>query len=297
MADARLHDAAQEGPMATLKRFGSTALVAALALACASEGPTGVREVLGPQLITNGEPTGDLFGSVGALLFDFDGDGKIHGEEAFCSGSLVADTVFLTAAHCLAFFPPDADLFVTFDPDLLDHLSKVRPLIPATGFAAHPAYTSLPFGTGVTPDIGVVLLPRNSTKRIAPVQLPPEGYLTELKASGDLHGQLFVNVGYGVSAEPTGPPRFSSDGKRKSSLSLFMALQPQWLGLLMNENATGEGGDCFGDSGSPKFLEGNPDLIVAIVVWGDVVCRATSWDYRLDTPEARAFLANYVTLP
>jgi hypothetical protein len=65
----------------------------------------------------------------------------------------------------------------------------------------------------------------------------------------------------------------------------------------MNEDATGEGGDCFGDSGSPKFRDGNRNMIVATVTRGDVICRATSWDYRLDTPSARNFLQDHVTLP
>ncbi len=146
-------------------------------------------------------------------------------------------------------------------------------------------------------DLGVILLPEGSTAGITPVALPPADYLTELAARGGLRHQLFVNVGYGVSASLEGPPRFSFDGKRKASKSPFMALQPNWLGLLMNPHATGEGGDCFGDSGSPKFLDGHPDMIVATVTWGDRPCRATTWDYRLDTPSARAFLTNYVTLP
>ena len=106
-----------------------------------------------------------------------------------------------------------------------------------------------------------------------------------------------MNVGYGVSANRTGIPDFEFDGKRKVSKSPFAALQPHWLGLLMNSFATGEGGDCFGDSGSPKFFDGDTTMIVATVTWGDAVCRATSWDYRLDTPSARAFLGQFVRLP
>jgi hypothetical protein len=65
----------------------------------------------------------------------------------------------------------------------------------------------------------------------------------------------------------------------------------------MNQNRTGQGGDCYGDSGSPKFFDGNTSLIVATVTSGDNVCRATSRDYRLDTPSARTFLGNFVSLP
>jgi hypothetical protein len=45
----------------------------------------------------------------------------------------------------------------------------------------------------------------------------------------------------------------------------FQALEPAWLWLSMNQNRTDEGGDCFGDSGGPKFFDGNTTLIVATV--------------------------------
>jgi hypothetical protein len=60
--------------------------------------------------------------------------------------------------------------------------------------------------------------------------------------------------------------------------------------------ATGNGGTCYGDSGGPNFL-GDTDVIAAITITGDSVCRSTNVVYRLDTESARAFLRQYVTLP
>lgn len=68
-----------------------------------------------------------------------------------------------------------------------------------------------------------------------------------------------MNVGYGTSATLSGQPGFPFDGVRKESQSEFKALQPNWLGILENPHATGLGGDCYGDSGGPTFLDGNPD--------------------------------------
>ena len=244
-----------------------------------------------PDFIINGTPTGGNFPNVGALLFDFDGNGVITGDDALCSGSLIAPTVFLTAAHCVSFVPAGAQLYVSFNADLFDKSLKV---IPAQTFHFDAAFGH---DLGDLHDVGVVILPAGKTRGIAPLSLPRAGLLDDLAAHNGLKDQLFLNVGYGVDATLRGQPGFTFDGVRKVSKSPFQALEPFWLWLNMNSNATDEGGDCFGDSGSPKFFDGNTGLIVATVTSGDAVCRATSRDYRLDTSSARAFLGQFVTLP
>jgi hypothetical protein len=228
---------------------------------------------------------------VGALLFDFNENGTIEGFEVDCSGSLIAPTVFLTAAHCVSFLPPDAQLYVSFDAALLPGPPN---LIAAEEFHFDPA-----FGHDLANlhDLAVVILPTGSTAGITSLQLPPAGLLDALAAHGGLRDQLFINVGYGVDASQRGRPAFGFDGLRKTSESPFRALRPNWLVVSMNTNATGEGGVCFGDSGSPHFLEGNTGLIVATTTGGDPVCRSLSYNFRLDTPTARAFLGQFVALP
>jgi hypothetical protein len=275
------------------RTFLSVAMVA-VAAACTSDGssPDPVAPI-GKRAITGGTPTGPAYGSVGALLFDFNGDGVIDGDDLWCSGSLIAPTLFLTAGHCVAsaFTNASTQFYVSFSPDLY---GASFAYVAATGAVADPL-----FGRDVANlhDLALVFLPAGSTAGMTPLQLPPPQFLTGLSAKAGLRKQTFVNVGYGVSASSRGLPRFQYDGLRRQSTSAFMALQPTWLGLLMNTAATGQGGDCYGDSGSPKFLDGNPNMIVATVTSGDVACRATTWDWRLDTPEARGFLGQYVTLP
>ncbi|MFL5579766.1 MAG: trypsin-like serine protease [Gemmatimonadaceae bacterium] len=263
------------------------AALATLAAGCAdpAAGPTSR-----PSLIVNGTPTGSAYGSVGALLYDFDGNQKIDGDDQLCTGSLVSATVFLTAAHCVEFLASGSQLYVSFSPDLYDHPKSIA----ATGYAFHPEYN---WTYNDAHDIAVVFLPASATRGMTPLKLPPEGYLDALAAKGQLASQLFVNVGYGTSASITGEPLFGYDGVRKTSKSEFMGLKPFFLGLLMQTAATGEGGDCYGDSGGPKFIDGDPTTVVATVVTGDIPCRSTSWDYRVDTKSARAFLAPYVRLP
>jgi hypothetical protein len=274
--------------MLRTKRMAGIAMLATLALACSE--PTTSPNVT-PQRIVNGEPTGSsLYANVGALLFDFESDG-ITGGDAVCTGSLISETVFLTAGHCVAWLQAGAQVYVSFDDNLYP---RPKPLIAAVSWTYDPNYGH---DQGDLYDLAVVILPAGSTRGIKPLSLPPAGYLDALSAKGQLSKTLFVNVGYGVDASLQGPPSFSYDGVRKYSKSEFMGLTQAWLGLLMQTNATGEGGDCYGDSGGPKFIDGNPNMVVATVTTGDYPCRTTTWDYRLDTPNARAFLDNYVTLP
>ena len=53
-------------------------------------------------------------------------------------------------------------------------------------------------------------------------------------------------------------------------------------------------------TGGPNFLgagDSETDIVAAVTVTGDFMCRATNVDHRLDTSSARAFLGQYVTLP
>ncbi|HET7233556.1 MAG TPA: trypsin-like serine protease [Longimicrobium sp.] len=271
------------------------AVAAAACLAAAACGDTATAPARttdsGARRIVNGTYTGSSFGNVGALLVDFNANGRVDGNDQDCTGSLISPTVFLTAAHCVEFLAPGTQVYVSFEPKLYP---TPRTYIKATSWTFDPQYGH---DQANLHDLAVVILPNGSTKGIAPLKLPPAGYLDQLQAQGGLNNTLFVNVGYGVSAGRTGVPSFGYDGTRKFSKSEYMGLQPYWLGLLMNTSATGEGGDCYGDSGGPKFIDGHTDMVVATVTTGDYNCRATTWDYRLDTQSARDFLGQFVALP
>jgi hypothetical protein len=275
-----------------MRHLAVLSTLAALSLAACSGGDAPLAPSQGPSRIVNGEPTGAPIRRWARSSSTTTATAWTAGDQ-WCTGSLVSPTVFVTSAHCVItpYTPPGSQFYVSFSPDLF---GKGFRAIAATGYKADPKYGH---DQANLHDLAVVFLPASATRGMTPLKLPTAGLLDGLAAKGSLSKQLFVNVGYGVSATRTGVPGFSWDGKRNYSKSEFMGLQPTWLGLLMNTSATGEGGDCYGDSGGPKFLDGDPTTILATVTTGDYNCRATTWDWRLDTPEARAFLAPFVRLP
>lgn len=106
-------------------------------------------------------------------------------------------------------------------------------------------------------DIGVVVLDR-PVRGIAPARLPAADSPSRLPTD-----QRFTSVGYGAYEVTNGP-----GGHRY----------------------------LYGDSGGPSLL-GRTQVVAAITITGDAVCRATNVTYRLDTASARSFLGQYVALP
>jgi secreted trypsin-like serine protease len=245
--------------------------------------------------ITFGQPDGNLHPNVGALLADYDPDSP--GPDVLCSGTLIAPTVFLTAAHCTAFLEAEgiSQVWVTFAPTYDEDATTTAGLL-AGSYVTHPEFGS--GGAADTHDIAVVLL-QQAPVGITPAQLPTAGLLDELQASHQLRSQTFTAVGYGTVREDKtgGPHAFFFDAIRRYALQSALNLEKAWLLLSMNPS-TGSGGTCYGDSGGPHFLGGvDSNLIVSITITGDAMCRATDKTYRLDTASAREFLDDFVTLP
>jgi secreted trypsin-like serine protease len=245
--------------------------------------------------ITFGQPDGNLHPNVGALLADYDPDSP--GPDVLCSGTLIAPTVFLTAAHCTAFLEAEgiSQVWVTFAPTYDEDATTTAGLL-AGSYVTHPEFGS--GGAADTHDIAVVLL-QQAPVGITPAQLPTAGLLDELQASHQLRSQTFTAVGYGTVREDKtgGPHAFFFDAIRRYALQSALSLEKAWLLLSMNPS-TGSGGTCYGDSGGPHFLGGvDSNLIVSITITGDAMCRATDKTYRLDTASAREFLDDFVTLP
>jgi hypothetical protein len=244
--------------------------------------------------ITFGQVDGNLHPNVGALLADYDEESP--GPDVLCTGTLIAEDVFLTAGHCTSYLESLGieEVCVTFDPAYDEDAVSPTGLYCGT-YVTHPDYGfSGPGGISDPHDLAVVLLDE-PVVGIEPAQLPTEGLLDE----GDLRSATFTAVGYGTVREikQKGPNAFFFDAVRRYALQDFMTLGKTWLTLNMNPS-TGGAGTCYGDSGGPHFLGGvESNLLVSITVTGDTACRATDRTYRLDTESARDFLGMYVTLP
>jgi hypothetical protein len=244
--------------------------------------------VLPAAAITFGQPDGNQHPNVGAMIVQ-EPDGEYY---LYCSGTLIAPDVFLTASHCTvaaaAYGADPHDVYVTFDP-IYDGAATLHrgtyDINPNYGHDMHDLH-----------DVAVIILDV-PIMHITPAQLPPAGLLDDMKGAHELKGQEFVTVGYGrLRNEKTrGPHAMGDAGERYYAEQTFQALKPYWLQLSMNPS-TDNGGTCYGDSGGPHFL-GDSNMVVSLTVTGDAWCRATDVTYRLDTDSARAYLSQFVELP
>ena len=225
-----------------------------------------------------------------------------EGVYQWCSGTLIAPKVFMTASHCTIGVDeylaanPGYELLITFDPTI----TSTSTYYTVSQWVTNPAYIAHRYGESDPGDVAVALLAEAPTG-ITPAHLPTLGLLDQLKDEHVLNQTLFTAVGYGTIrvTNRTGWQGILDNMDRNKVDQEFLSLTDAWVTFSMNL-ATGNGGTCYGDSGGPHFLHNNgveTTVVVAVTVTGDANCKATDKDYRVDTPQAREFLGQYVTLP
>jgi hypothetical protein len=238
----------------------------------------------GALAITNGGPDGNGHPEVGALLAQ---QAFSDGTWEECTGTLIAPRVFLTAEHC---DEGVSRVEVTF-ASAFDRATSTTYWGTWHGDPAYGKSQSDPH------DIAVVVLD-NAVSGITPARLPAAGSLSNLSG-----GTQFTPVGYGAQSVMNGPggKTFHYTDIRYVAVGTLSSVpgNGSWLRISQNPSL-GNGGTCYGDSGGPNFLGAGSSetrIVAATTITGDTPCRSRNVDYRIDSASARAFLANYVTLP
>ncbi|MCJ7567234.1 MAG: trypsin-like serine protease [Anaerolineales bacterium] len=273
--------------------------------------------------ITYGEPDTEHphVGLVG--FFDIDGNWMWR-----CSGTLLSDTVFLTAGHCTSpDFPANPDYAphsamvwfgdkIELDPVLekypdLECYEKPPGKLKWTTYPcvggipgepiANPLYKGLYIPD--THDVGVVILegpiPEEAGNDYG--VLPPAGFLDELSVTNGADGVNFMSVGYGLNQVL---PETISLRERWFSVSFLINLTnalTDGYNIQTSNNPGGwpddpmaySGGTCFGDSGGPLFYEVDEvtEYLVGITSFGlNASCKGTDFAYRTDTESFWEFI-------
>jgi Trypsin len=239
---------------------------------------------------------------VGAMYFDYEGTGVARVDGLVCSGSYAGESkdgqndVFLLAGHCL-FGPPASALYVSFSSNatVSDIHDPVSNPIPVQSIHQMPGFGH---DLGDLRDLGILLLPEGSVPdSIEPVRLAPAGFLDALKSQGTLKFREVDLVGYGVSPiwEGAGPTGFAFDGKRRSGTSIITGLGKAFVRMSQNDGIGTGSGLCFGDSGSPQ-IDHATQQVISVTTGGNGQCNANNYNYRVDTPQAREFLGEFLDL-
>jgi hypothetical protein len=252
--------------------------------------------IIAVYAVTNGEPDNGEHPYVGLMVAD-DAEGNPLWR---CSGTLLTETVFLTAGHCTE--PPAAKATIWFAEDVEKTPDFGTPAgypyegdVDGTTYT-HPDYNPAAFFLF---DLGVVVLDEPYPMSEY-AQLPELGVLDGIR--GPAKKAALLAVGYGL--QEINPNRETADRIRlKAPLDLINTKGvfgvPRGTSIKVSGSGVGgdssaSGGTCFGDSGGPQFLAGT-NVVAAVTSFGlNGNCAGTGGGYRVDQQDDLDWLATFL---
>jgi hypothetical protein len=255
--------------------------------------------------VDEGAPDRDRHPNVGLLGFDLDGSGPIP-PAILCTGSVLSDQLLLTAGHCIPAVPAGTEWVVTLAPGGPAE-PVARPGLFPDDFPFPLTVPARRGGVAISHpdfdpdtrrhDVALIRFPAGTFAGVEPVELPRARHLDRLRRHGELARSRFRLVGYGTDPERgDGAPVFVLEGYRQTATAPFQALRSGRLILDGRTRITGQGGLCYGDSGSPQFL-GDSSVVVSVFSEHLDDCDGPLFSQRLDTRSERRFLARFVEVP
>ncbi len=192
---------------------------------------------------------------------------------AVCTGTLIAQDIVVTAAHCVAEMPASVTFLIYFGTSLTDQ-KKISAVRTAIKKQIHPKYSVNKEENGY--DIALLKI-----SEPAPVYIKPAALMKD--SSKIKWGQKLTVAGYGytsiVDSRNQGIIRNLKQAQVKIGKSWFSETEFQVF-QFMN-------GICSGDSGGPAFLEENGELKLAGITNramsnGLISCIISSYFLRVD---------------
>lgn len=234
---------------------------------------------IAPAIYYGSAATGAQHGAVVSLHYL---SGPYIYEDPFCTGTLIANNIVLTAAHCLdvarrtatnftEMRTSEVAIYVGSNPynDLLSHTYTVRRL------DINPTYKRKQNRN----DIALIELSRAITENVAPVPHLP----ANVGWSANDFGDWFNTAGFGLDERNRFGVKLQTDVPVVGFGCAHWACPSSGYSTSQISYSQEDGGPCSGDSGGPLFVNRSGQWYVGgVTSYGDYYCEYYGVSTRVD---------------